>query len=73
MIRTWEVHGIASEKIVSRSVRSTSLLGAIRRVQFGRNPLRNVHGGKLLQTSKQVARYRTVTIAAYKWNREMFP
>lgn len=72
MIRTWEVQGIESGKIVSRAVRSTSLSGAIRRAQFGRDPLRNVHGGKLLQTLEQAARDRAAAIAAHKRNREMF-
>lgn len=72
MIRTWEVQGIESGKIVSRAVRSTSLSGAMRRAQFGRDPLRNVHGGKLLQTPEQVARDLAAAVAAYKANRGMF-
>lgn len=73
MIRAWEVHGIESGKSVSRVVRSSSLAGALRRSQFGRNPLRNVHGGKLLETLEQMDRGRKNAAAAYKANREMFP
>lgn len=73
MIQAWEVHGIESGKIVSRVVRSTSLSGAMRRAQFGRNPMRNVHGGKLHQTPEQVARDRAAAIVAYKTNRELLP
>ena len=73
MILAWEVHGIESGKIVSRVVRSTGLSGAMQRAQFGRNPLRNVHGGKLHQAPEQAANDRASAIAAYKANREMFP
>lgn len=72
MIRTWEVHGIESGKIISQVVRSTTLSGALRRAQFGRNPLRNVHGGKLLETQEQMDRSRKNAVAAYKSNRRMF-
>ena len=73
MIRTWEVQGIESGKIVSRAIRSTSISGAVRRAQFGRDPLRNVHGARLLETLEQMDRSRKNAAAAYKRNREMFP
>lgn len=73
MIRSWEINGIESGKIVSRVVRSTSLAGAVRRAQHGQNPLRNVHGGRLLETLEQMERSRKNAASAYRRNRELFP
>lgn len=73
MIQTWEIHGIRAGKIVPRPVRSTSLHGAMRRAQFGRDPLLNVHGGKLYETPEQVASARDKAAKAFRTHREMFP
>lgn len=73
MTRTWEIHGIRAGKIVSRLVRSTSLHGAMRRAQFGRDPLLNVHGGKLYETPEQVASARDRAAKAFRTHREMSP
>ena len=73
MVRAWEIHGIRAGKIVSRVVRSTSLYGAMRRAQFGRDPMPNVHGGKLYETPEQVASARDKAAKAFRTHREMFP